>query len=32
MAFNGSEASSGRWVYPDLWCAAPRRSSALLRA
>ncbi len=20
MAFNGSSASSGRWIYPDLWC------------
>ena len=23
MAFNGSAASSDRWVFPNLWCARP---------
>ena len=26
MAFNGSAASSDRWVYPNLWCACPPRA------
>jgi hypothetical protein len=23
MAFNGTEATGGRWVYPNLWCGLP---------
>ena len=26
MAFNGSAASSDRWIYPNLWCAPPSRA------